>query len=46
MSEEEFLIKYLPAAKRDLEEMISYIQSDNLDAALNLINDIDKTAYN
>jgi len=42
MSEDKYLINYLPAAKRDLEEIINYIQSDNPDAALNLINDIDK----
>ena len=42
MNENKFRINYLPAAKQDLEEIINYIQSDNPDAALNLINNIDK----
>ncbi len=42
MNENKFWINYLPAAKKDLEEIIDYIQSDNPDAALNLINNFDK----
>ena len=43
MSEEKFQINYLPSAKKDLENIINYIQKDDPDAALNLLNKIDKS---
>ncbi len=43
MSENNFTINYLPSAKKDLDNIISYIQADDPNAALNLLNDIDKS---
>ena len=43
MSKNKFTINYLPSAKKDLDNIISYIQADDPNAALNLLNDIDKS---
>ncbi|TFG20950.1 MAG: type II toxin-antitoxin system RelE/ParE family toxin [Promethearchaeota archaeon] len=38
----EFIIEYLPIAQQDLEEIFIYIKKDNIDAAANLIDEIDQ----
>ena len=43
MSNKEFQVNYLPIAKKDLEEIIEYVQIDNPGAALELLNQIDET---
>ncbi|MFW6017004.1 MAG: type II toxin-antitoxin system RelE/ParE family toxin [bacterium] len=43
MTENKYTINYLPSAKKDLNNIISYIQADDPSAALNLLNDIDKS---
>ncbi|SKA07030.1 type II toxin-antitoxin system RelE/ParE family toxin [Selenihalanaerobacter shriftii] len=43
MSNKEFQVNYLPIAKKDLEEIIKYIQTDNPSAALDFLNQIDET---
>ena len=43
MSNEKYNINYLPIAKKDLEKIIDYIQSDNPDAALKLLEKIDES---
>lgn len=43
MNKNKYQIKYLPIAEKDLKEIISYIQTDNPNAALNLLDDIDKS---
>jgi len=40
---DKYQINYLPVAKKDLNNIIDYIQTDNSSAALNLLNDIDKS---
>jgi len=40
---DKYQINYLPVAKKDLNNIIDYIQTDNPDAALNLLNEIDKS---
>jgi len=40
---DKYQINYLPIAKNDLNNIIEYIQTDNSNAALNLLNDIDKS---
>ena len=42
MNKDKYDINYLPSAEKDLNDIMSYIQSDNLKVALNLLNDIDK----
>ena len=46
MSKNKYTINYLPSAKKDLDNIISYIQADDPNAALNLLNDIDKSISN
>ena len=43
MSKNKYQIRYLPIAEKDLKEILSYIQNDNPNAALNLLNEIDKS---
>lgn len=38
-----FKIEYLPIAKKDLTEILEYIQIDNPSVALKLLDEIDKT---
>jgi toxin ParE1/3/4 len=38
-----FRIEYLPIAEKDLTEILEYIQIDNPTAALDLLDEIDKT---
>jgi len=38
-----YSIMYLPVARRDLIDIIEYIQKDNPSAALNLLNKIENT---
>jgi len=42
MNKDKYDINYLPSAEKDLNDIMSYIQSDNPKVALNLLNDIDK----
>ncbi len=35
-------VEYLPIAQKDLEEILEYIQTDNPDAALNFLDQIDE----
>ena len=42
MSKNKYQIRYLPIAEKDLKEILSYIQNDNPEAALNLLNEIDE----
>ena len=42
MSNKEYKINYLPIAKKDLNEIIEYIQADDPNAALELLNKIDE----
>ena len=41
-SNQNYEVVYLPAAKKDLNEIISYIQTDAPEAALNFLGKIDK----
>lgn len=43
MSNEKYNINYLPIAIKDLEKIIDYIQTDNPDAALKLLEKIDES---
>ena len=43
MNNERYNINYLPIAKTDLEKIIDYIQTDNPDAALKLLEKIDES---
>ncbi|MFW6006876.1 MAG: type II toxin-antitoxin system RelE/ParE family toxin [Halanaerobiales bacterium] len=43
MSEDKYQINYLPAARKDLDTIITYIQTDNPEAALDLLNEIDQS---
>ena len=43
MNNERYNINYLPIAKKDLEKIIDYIQTDNPDAALKLLEKIDES---
>jgi len=38
-----YIIEYLPIAEKDLTEIIEYIQLDNPQSALNLLDEIDST---
>ncbi len=38
----DFIIQYLPIAQQDLEEILSYIEKDNMIAAASFIDEIDK----
>jgi plasmid stabilization system protein ParE len=41
-SSQKYEVIYLPAAKKDLNEIISYIQIEAPEAALNFVDKIDK----
>lgn len=41
-SNQKYEVIYLPAAKKDLNEIISYIQTDAPEAALNFLDKIDE----
>jgi len=43
MSNKEYKINYLPIAKKDLNEIIEYIQADDPNTALELLNKIDES---
>lgn len=38
----DFTIQYLPIAQQDLEEILTYIEKDNVIAAASFINEIDQ----
>ena len=40
---QKYEIRYLPAAEKDLTNILEYIKKDNPSAALKLINEIDET---
>ena len=40
---QKYEIRYLPAAEKDLTNILEYIKKDNSSAALKLINEIDET---
>ena len=41
MNKDKYSINYLPSAEKDINEIISYIQSEDPKAALNLLNNTD-----
>ena len=43
MSKNKYTINYLPSAKKDLDNIISYIPADDPNAALKLLNNINKS---
>ena len=43
MNDKNYTVNYLPIAKKDLNEIIAYIQNDNPDAALKFLDKIDKS---